>query len=252
MTAIKRYPLVTYFILAYAFSWTMVALIPVSFMFALLALFGPATAAILVSAVTEGKSGVAALLRRVVLWRIGIVWYAIAIGLPLVVAVVASGIQSLATGTAFAPNSGTPIPLTVTLAVLVVGEEIGWRGFALPYLKMRYNDLTASFILGGLWAGWHLANGTIPGLQAYWVGFPAFLFFVLGQTILFTWLWNHTRGSVLLSWIFHAAINVANALFFVGDQVTQWWLAGLGFAILALIVGLVEGLNLARKPLVQE
>ena len=48
------------------------------------------------------------------------------------------------------------------------------------------------------------------------------------------------------------AINVAHALFFAGDQVTQWWLAGLGFAILALNVGLVEGPNLARKPLVQE
>jgi membrane protease YdiL (CAAX protease family) len=180
------------------------------------------------------------------------VWYAIAVGLPLVVAIAALGIQALIAGMPFAPSTGTPISLMFILAILVVGEEIGWRGFALPRLQMRYNGLTASLILGALWAGWHLANGTIPGLQAYWAGFPAFLFFVLGQTILFTWLWNHTRGSVLISWIFHAAINVTNALFFVDDQVTQWWLAGLGFAIFALIVGLVEGPNLARKPLVQE
>ncbi len=98
-----------------------------------------------------------------------------------------------------------------------------------------------------LWAGWHLANGTIPGLQAYWYGFPAFLVFVVAQTVLFTWLWNHTHGSVLITWIFHASINVSNSLFFVGDQVTQWWLAGLGFAVIALIVVLVEGPNLARQ-----
>jgi CAAX protease family protein len=245
---IQRYPLVTYFLLAYAFSWLMVALISVSFIFALLALFGPALAAIIVSGAAEGRSGVGKLLRRVVLWRAGIPWYAVAIGLPLVVAVAALGVQSLAAGTPFVSSTGTPIALMVLLALLVVGEEIGWRGFALPHLQGRYTGLTSSLILGTLWAGWHLANGTIPGLQAYWIGFPAFIFFVVAQTILFTWLSNHAGGSVLLAWIFHASINIANSLFFIGDQVAQWWLAGLGFALLALIVILVEGPNLARRP----
>jgi membrane protease YdiL (CAAX protease family) len=245
---IKRHPLASYFILAYAFSWTMVALISVSFVFALLALFGPALAAILVTGIGEGRSGVDKLLRRVVLWQVGIAWYVVAVCLPLVVAVAALGVQSLFAGIPFSPSTGTPIALMVLLAMLVVGEEIGWRGFALPHLQKRYNGLAASLILGALWAGWHLANGTIPGLQAYWTGFPAFLFFVVAQTILFTWLSNHSHDSVLLAWVFHASINVTNALFFVGDQVRQWWLAGLGFAILALVVVSVEGLNLARMP----
>jgi CAAX protease family protein len=252
IAAVKRHPLVTYFILAYAFSWAMVALISVSFVFALLALFGPTLAAIIVSGAAEGRSGVGMLLRRLFLWRASIAWYAVAIGVPLVVAIAALGVQSLDAGTPFAPSTGTPIALMVVLAMLVVGEEIGWRGFALPHLQMRNNGLTASLILGVLWAGWHLANGTIPGLQAYWFGFPAFLFFVVAQTILFTWLSNHTGGSVLLAWIFHACINVTSSLFFVGDQVTQWWLAGLGFAIFALIVVLVEGPNLAREDPVPE
>ena len=74
-----------------------------------------------------------------------------------------------------------------------------------------------------------------------------FLFFVVAQTVLFTWLFNHTHGSVLLAWIFHAWINISNSLFFVGDQITQWWLVGMGFAIVAIIVVLVEGPNLARN-----
>jgi membrane protease YdiL (CAAX protease family) len=248
ITTIRHQPLATYFILAYALSWTMVALIPFSFVFALLALFGPTLAAVLVTGFSEGRTGVGKLLRRVVLWQVGTVRYAVAVCLPLVVAVGALGVQSLVAGTPFAASTGTPIGLMAVLAILMVGEEIGWRGFALPHLQERYNGLTASLILGALWAGWHLANGTIPGLQAYWTGFPAFLIFVVAQTILFTWLSNHSHGSVLLAWIFHAAINVTNALFFVGDQVRQWWLTGLGFAILALVVVLVEGLNLARMP----
>jgi membrane protease YdiL (CAAX protease family) len=100
--------------------------------------------------------------------------------LPLVVAVAALGVQSLVAGTPFAPITGTPIALMALLAVMVVGEEIGWRGFAMPHLQLRHNGLTASLILGALWAGWHLANGMIPGLQAYWTGFPTFLYFVVG------------------------------------------------------------------------
>jgi hypothetical protein len=66
-------------------------------------------------------------------------------------------------------------------------------------------------------------------------------------TFYVTWLFNHTYGSVLLAWIFHAWINISNSLFFVGDQITQWWLVGAGFATVAAIVRLVEGPNLARN-----
>ena len=190
-----------------------------------------------------------ALLRRVGIWRVGIRWYVVAIGLPMVIALAALCIHSLITGAPLAINSGTPISLLVIIALLVVGEELGWRGFALPHLQGRYNGLVASLILGVLWAGWHLANATIPGLQYYLYGFPAFLFFVVAQTMLFTWLFNHTHGSVLLAWIFHAWINISNSLFFVGDPITQWWLVGAGFAIVAIIVLLVEGPNLARNAL---
>lgn len=248
---VKQNPLVVYFVLAYVFSWIMVGLVSVAFVFALLALFGPTLAALIVTAFAEGKAGVGALLRRVVLWRVAPVWYAVAIGVPLVVAILVLGVHSLTTGAPFAISAGTPLPLLIILAILVVGEEIGWRGFALPHLQAGYNSLIASLILGVLWAGWHLANATIPGLEYYLYGFPAFLCFVVAQTILFTWLANHTRASILLAWIFHASINITNALFFIGEQVRQWWFAAAGFAAIALIVILIEGPNLGHKPQVE-
>lgn len=248
---IARYPLVTYFVLAYAISWALVLLVPVSLAFALLALFGPTAAALIVLWLTEGKAGIAALFRRIVLWRASLVWYLAAIGVPLLVYVAVKFLHSLISDTPFEVASGTPIPLLLTLAVLVIGEEIGWRGYALPRLQARNNSLVSSLILGVLWAGWHLANGTIKGLEYYWSGFPAFLFFVVAQTLIFTWLANHTKNSVFLAWILHASVNVFGSLFFVGEQVTQWWLAGAGFAIVALVVILVQGVNLGRSPTAQ-
>jgi membrane protease YdiL (CAAX protease family) len=244
---IMKYPLAVYFGLAYAFSWAMVALIPVSFVFALLALFGPALAAIIVTAATDGRRGVVEQLRQLTIWRVGVVAYALVIGVPLVIAVTAQVVHSIVFGGAIGITAGTSIPLTVMLAVLVVGEEIGWRGFALPRLVARFGGLGASLVLGTLWAGWHLANATIPGLESYWYGFPAFLCFVVGQTIFFTWLWNRTGGSLLLMWILHAMVNVSGSVFFVGDQVQQWWLSGAGYALVAVILVVLYGPDLAGR-----
>jgi hypothetical protein len=99
-----------------------------------------------------------------------------------------------------------------------------------------------------VWACWHLVNATIPGLESYWSSFPAFLFFVLGQTIFFTWMWNRTAGSLLLMWILHATVNTSIGLFFVGNQTEEWWFAGAVLWAVAIIVLVVDGLELARRP----
>ena len=244
-----RHALLVYFVLAYVFSWTMVALVPLSFLFALLALFGPALAAVVVTSITEGRRGIADLFGHITIWRVGVVWYVLAIGVPLLVAVAAQVAHALVAGGPIGISVGTPLPLTVILALLVIGEEIGWRGFALPRLQSRYSGLAASLVLGSVWACWHLANATIPGLEAYWSSFPAFLFFVLGQTIFFTWMWNRTAGSLLLMWILHAMVNTSISLFFVGDQAQEWWYAGGVLSIVAIIVLLVDGPLLARRPI---
>jgi membrane protease YdiL (CAAX protease family) len=187
-----------------------------------------------------------ALLGRVLQWRVGWPWYVVAIGLPIALGLAVIGLHRLIGGETNA-EPGDPLVLIGILALLVVGEEIGWRGFALPRLQARFGGLGASLIMGVLWAAWHLANTAIPGLERYWYAFPAFALFVVAQTVLFTWLANHTRGSVLLAWLFHAAINVAGSQFAIGDPVRQWWLSGAVFGVAALVVLAFQGSDLGNR-----
>jgi membrane protease YdiL (CAAX protease family) len=247
-SSIKRHPLVAYFVLAYALAWMLIPLVvSVSVAFGLLALFGPAIAAISVTGVVEGRSGVKQLLRRAVQGRAGLKWIAVAVGLPLLVSATVVVLNAVLLGKpiAIVPNE-VPV-LTLIIGLLVVGEEIGWRGFALPRLQTRFNSLTASLILGGLWAAWHLPNAFIPGLGYYLTAFPVFLVYVVSMTVLFTWLANRTRGSVWIAWLFHAAINVSAGFLFIGDNLRQWWLSASVFAVAALIIVIVNGPNLARQ-----
>jgi uncharacterized protein len=247
-SAIKRYPLIAYFMLAYALAWMLIPLVvSVSVAFGLLALFGPAIAAISVTGVIDGRSGVKQLLKRTVQGRVGLTWIAAAVGLPLLMSamVVVLNAALLGKPVAIAPNEA-PI-FTLILGLLVIGEEIGWRGFALPRLQMRFNSLTASLILGVLWATWHLPNSFIPGMEHYLTAFPVFLVWVISMTVLFTWLANHTRGNLWIAWLFHAAINVTGGFLFIGDNLRQWWLSAGVFAVAALVVVIVEGPNLGRR-----
>jgi membrane protease YdiL (CAAX protease family) len=174
-------------------------------------------------------------------------WIAIAVGLPLLVSatVVVLNAALLGKPIAIVPN-GAPV-FTLIIGLLVVGEEIGWRGFALPRLQTHFNSLTASLILGAFWAAWHLPNAFIPGLEFYLTAFPVFLVYVVSMTVLFTWLANRTRGSVWIAWLFHAAINVSAGFLFIGDNLRQWWLSAGVFAVAALIIVIVNGPNLARQ-----
>jgi membrane protease YdiL (CAAX protease family) len=247
-SSIKRHPLVAYFILAYALVWVLIPLVvSVSVAFGLLALFGPAIAAIIVTGVVEGRAGVKQLLQRVVPGRTGWKWIAVAVGLPILISAMVVVLNAMLLGKSISivPNEA-PV-LTLILGLLVAGEEIGWRGFARPRLQTRFNSLTASLILGGLWAAWHLPNSLIPGLEYYLTAFPVFLVYVVSMTVLLTWLSNHTRGSIWIAWLFHAAVNVAGGFLFIGDNERQMWLGTIVFAAAALIVVLVNGSNLARQ-----
>ena len=194
LAPVRRAPLLSFFVLACALTWSCVLLAPVSPAFGLLGLFGPSAAAVIVTAAGEGRAGVRTLLARVLDWRVRPAWYAVALGLPFVLTGAAALLHLLLGGAGPFPLYPIGV-LSIVLAVLVVGEEIGWRGYALPRLTARFGVLGASLILGLLWACWHLANSTIPGLERYWTAFPAFLFFVVAQTFLFTWIAGNTGAA---------------------------------------------------------
>jgi membrane protease YdiL (CAAX protease family) len=175
--------------------------------------FGPFAAALGVAWVTEGGRGVRELLGRLFRWRAGPVWLAVGLLLLPGTMLAAIMLHSLLHGSAapvvFREPWGTlPAHFIYTLLLAgPLGEEPGWRGFALPRLQAEHGPVAASFLLGLLWAGWH---------WPLWFIYPApcpFPLYVAGailMTILFTWLYNHTGGSVLYCLLFHASMSTAS------------------------------------------
>jgi membrane protease YdiL (CAAX protease family) len=228
---LKRHPLVSYFVLAFALTWIsevltlvvwhlpeLLALIPGPFV-------GPTLSAFLLTGLLEGKAGVRRLLARYVLWRVSVQWYfVVLLGLPVVIllgalllpgALSAFHIPTLAFGLHF-----LGLYLTIFFLGGPLGEEPGWRGFALPRLERRFGPLFGSLILGILHALWHLPLFLlIPGYDragAGWLGislsFGEFLISVAGLTFIFTWVFNNTRGSLLMTMLLHASTNTATTV----------------------------------------
>jgi membrane protease YdiL (CAAX protease family) len=176
----------------------------------------PALAAVVFVALTGGRRSLAELGRKLLLWRIGWRWYIAIVTIPLGIALITAGIYAL-TGGQF--SAGLPlamdlplpvIPLIIAIRLLTdgIGEETAWRGVALPQLLRRMNGVTASLILGIVWASWHLP-------LIFTVGAPmannsiALLFVLLpAESVVYTWLYQHTRGSILAAALFHALIGL--------------------------------------------
>ena len=258
---VTRHPLVMFFALAYAFAWwpwLLYATVP-NFPYIQLT-FGPFLAAVTVSALTGGWAGVKAYLRGLLRWRASVLWYALALAFPVVLALVAMYLNvlfgaaqpspaQLAGITAFLPGFALLLLSPEGVAV----EELGWRGYAQPRLQAQRTALTASVIVGILHTLWHLPLFLVPGSDQSQANTPfaAFLIFTVAINVLMTWLYNSTRGSVVIAMIFHAAIDAILLAFvmplFSGiDQVRLWWLLAAVLSLAAGLVVLVMGPNLGR------
>jgi membrane protease YdiL (CAAX protease family) len=252
---VRRYPLITFFVLAYVFSWWPWPLYILGLAASPVIGFGPFFAAVVVLALTGGKAGVVALLRRMVRWRVAPVWYAVALLLPVAINVAATVLNVLLGARPPSPAELGAWPgliPTFFLLLLVPGlggawEEPGWRGYALPKLQASRSALLASLILGVGWAFWHLplmVTGVIPWSD---------IAYVIVQSVVYTWLFNNTRGSVLLVMLFHTMNNVISggffhAMFSGADWVRQGWLLVALWCAVALIAVVVDGpAHLSRK-----
>ena len=216
---IQKYPLASYFVLAYVFAWVLIPLVSVSLAFGFLALFGPAFSAILIIGITEGAMGLRNLWKRTLFWKVSPFSYAIAILLPPGLVMIGMGIAYfLGTPVTFFTNGFVGL----ATAILFVGEELGWRGYALPKLLSQRAPIPASLILGLLWAFWHLPNFIfpIPGIPPLGP-FPVIAIWIVAETFLFTWLFLNSKGSILIATLFHASIN---AFTFEGMDSTQKWI----------------------------
>ena len=261
ISAIKRHLLIAFFVLAYALTWwasILYAVYPNPFpVFP----YGPFLAAVIVLALTAGKTGVKDLLRRIVLWRVGLRWYALALFLPVALALAAVYLNVLLLG-ASAPSleelGNWPSLFVLFPLILLIGgplgEEPAWRGYALPRLQAGRSALLASLILGALIALWHL-----PLLLTSEEPLPAGAFFpeIIAGMIVISWVYNNTQGSVLLAALLHTSHNAIEGFFadmFSGADLVRlyWMLAGV-WIVTAVVVIIVAGpADLSRKYHKQE
>jgi hypothetical protein len=234
-SVVKRHPLITFFVLTYAISWGFLPIEAVRFMTG-----GPFIAALIVIPLTRGWVGLRELGSRMIRWRVRWYWYGAAIGLPLAVLLLTAGLNvALGAKTPSLAQFGSLTTVLLVFAVRLVnpgdgalGEEPGWRGFALPGLQgSGLSPLVSTLILGVLVSGWHapilfLEEGGLqpPFLAGYLLGSVAVTFW-------YSWLFNHTGGSVLITLVSHATQGTIT--------IGGFWPAGADLAQANLLFGVV-------------
>jgi hypothetical protein len=244
---VKRYALPTFFILAYALSWCLVPWVGPS-----LQPWGPALAALIVIAITEGKPGLKSWSGQLGHWRVSYKWYMLALSLPILISLGAAWLNILFGA---APRPLEPwynFLLLIPLFLLIGGEweEPGWTGYALPRLQQGRSALAASLIMAVFRVGWHLPlflYGSIPGSD---------ILFISAAQIVITWLYNSTRRSVFIVIALHLMMNVCGEyfgpLFSGGDSVNFAWLKAALLGLVAIAVIIWAGpAYLARKSAAQ-
>ena len=207
----------TFFLLTFAVTWpcfTAFAFMtpgPLRTLILFIGIFAPAIVALLLTAHAEGRRGVAALLGRLFVWRVGVGWYVFATGFMAAVKILVASIHRVAFDQW--PRFGSAswiVMLFATFASVLVGgqtgEEIGWRGYALPRLIERFGFTAASLILGVAWAVWHLPLFFARGADTQGQSFPMYALQVTAISVAMAWLYVRTE-SLLLTMLMHSAIN---------------------------------------------
>lgn len=207
MSVVRRYPLPTFFVLAYLLTW---AFLPLGAFVAA----GPLVAALIVIPITHGTAGLKDLGSRMVRWRVGWQWYVVALGFPLA-AHALTVLLNVALG-APSPSMSQFSPLSSVLLVFAIrlvnpldgpmGEEPGWRGFAQPRLQADRPPLNATALLALLVAVWHLPLVLLPEFDLR----PIDLLTTACVTFFYAWLFNRRGGSVLMTLVAHAAEGSIN------------------------------------------
>ena len=176
----------------------------------LLGVFAPSLVALALTARGDGRAETLALLRRTVKWSVGVRWYVFAVVYMAAVKLGVALVYRIVTG-AWPTFGQEPVYLTAIAIVfstpVQAGEEIGWRGYALPRLSARLGLSSASIALGVIWACWHLPFFFISGTDKSGQSFPVYLLSVTALSVAMAWLYWHTNRSLLLTMLMHAAVN---------------------------------------------
>jgi membrane protease YdiL (CAAX protease family) len=268
---VKRHPIITFFVLTYVITWAIES--PLVFLtdsvtatqglvLVILASNVPSAVAIVLTAVVLGRGALRKLLGRLLIWRISPFWYLVVFLGPVALTGGVVLLNALMGGPALSLGM-TLVGAAIFFAFSVVpgsalGEEIGWRGYVLPRLQSRMSALSASLLIAPIWALWHLPlwltgePGRTPTL------YTGFLVSAFALSIISTWVYNSTGGSLLMVVLAHATVNLPLTLVRddLGAQATVPVLLYFGLLIVAAIVVVIvagpKHLSRKRTKQVQE
>lgn len=221
MRIARTYPVASFFALTLGLSWAV--WIPATLSLSgtsstaavMVGSFGPAVAA---ASVTKARGrSVRAWIADMARFRVGARWWLVALGLPVAVAGVTTVYFAAVVGDidlSLLPERVGAWLFGLVYVSLVGGgnEEPGWRGYALPHLQRDYSALTASLVVGAVWAVWHLPLFVLPGGMYAGTSFALYVPMVLALSIVLTWLYNGSGGSVPIAMVLHAGFNSASVL----------------------------------------
>jgi len=272
---------ITFFALAFGISWAvwipaaLASYDKIAFrmnkdLSSLLGVFGPFIAAVITAAIYDRATGLGTLFKRLLTWHVGIQWYLFVLLWPAVLSLAKTGIAILL---------GSPIPdfadppfrqlyplppellklspliflpfvfLQQTLIGSSMGEEVGWRGYALPRLLGVQKPLWASLLLGSIWGVWHLPLWFLAGSSQQGSSFWLFLANLILLSVLYTWLFNNGKGSILVAVVFHAMGNTVSQMFPGSTSNLFYWLVlGLTVLLVVVIYGPRSLVRVRRKP----
>src|SRR5438874_8834604 len=233
---LRRHSLVIGIILMFLFTWPIdlanSGVLPIQFPFIIYLFLGWGFifASVIMTALTLGKEGVVSLLKRYLQWRVGWKWYLTALGLAPALWVAGVFLYAVLVQTRpdfstimahrlFGESANVSFFIVPFFLIDLVsnGEEIGWRGYVLPRLQAKYNALASTLILGILWGLWHL-----PKFLSHFnaTAFTWFMIHVMAFAVILTWIYNGTKGSLLLVVICHAASNTVGIFLPVANTTT--------------------------------
>ncbi len=211
--------------------------------------YTPSLAAFFAVGFSVGLKGIKQLVRQILIWKMSPWWYVAVLIVPFLIIFAANILNILLGGQA--PDQWITIPTISAIGPIIAGafgEEFGWRGFAQPYLQKYMNVLWASVLVGFLWATWHVWPVLLPGgmgpnalldcLQTY--------IRLIGTAVLYGWLYNRTRGSLLIVMLAHAGHNIAVDFFTISEQ-TSLIIACLYFLLALFVVLFTKKASLTHK-----
>jgi uncharacterized protein len=256
---IKRNPLLSMYLIMFALAWSImipqalysqgILSAPLPEILEILTGWAPAIAAILVSAALAGRAGVLELMRRFLIWRVGIQWYLIGVFLMAVVILGGIGLHMIFGGDPpLIPVAGAPageIALTflifVVLGFLINTEEVAWRGFALPRLQVRYGTLVAALLITVPEVMLHVPLFWVKDSFIQTVGLGWFSAFSVAAVFIYVYVFNRTKGSLLIVTLLHASQNAWSNLLSDNSARPFYFTVVLTWIIALVLIGITKG-----------